>query len=145
VTFGEAFDVQPFNNLVVTQDMTGDQIKAVLEQQWAACTPPGRSGGATVILQVSATFTYSYNDTLPAAAASPICGSTGTRSSAVRRTRSRLNNFIADGGDSFPAFTAGTNSGSTRPISTSTRSADYLDVNSPPGVAPGPQNRITKL
>ena len=60
VTFGEALAVQPFNNLVVTQDMTGDQIKAVLEQQWAACTPPGRSGGATVILQVSATFTYSF-------------------------------------------------------------------------------------
>ena len=36
VTFGEAFAVQPFNNLVVTQDMTGAQIKAVLEQQWAA-------------------------------------------------------------------------------------------------------------
>ena len=71
VTFGEAFDVQPFNNLVVTQDMTGAQIKAVLEQQWAACTPPGRSGGATVILQVSAGFTYSYNEARPAAAGSP--------------------------------------------------------------------------
>ena len=64
MTFGEAFDVQPFNNLVVTQDMTGAQIEAVLEQQWAACTPPGRSGGATVILQVSARFTYAYSETL---------------------------------------------------------------------------------
>ena len=44
--------------------VTGAQLKTVLEQQWAAGTPPGRSGGATVILQVSGGFTYSYNDTL---------------------------------------------------------------------------------
>ena len=144
VTFGEAFDVQPFNNLVVTQDMTGDQIKAVLEQQWAACTPPGRSGGATVILQVSATFTYSYNDTLACGSrisnmrlnGNPIDGSTTYKVT--------LNNFIADGGDSFPAFTAGTNR-VYAPDFDIDALADYLDANSPPGVAPGPQNRITKL
>ena len=33
VTYGEAFAVQPFNNLVTTQTFTGAQIKAVLEQQ----------------------------------------------------------------------------------------------------------------
>ena len=33
VTYGEAFTVQPFNNLVTTQTFTGAQIKAVLEQQ----------------------------------------------------------------------------------------------------------------
>jgi len=144
VTFGEAFDVQPFNNLVVTQDMTGDQIKAVLEQQWAACTPPGRSGGATVILQVSASFTYSFNDTLACGSrisnmrlnGNPIVGSTTYKVT--------LNNFIADGGDSFPAFTAGTNR-VYAPDFDIDALADYLDANSPPGVAPGPQNRITKL
>ena len=33
VTYGEAFAVQPFNNLVTTQTFTGAQIKDVLEQQ----------------------------------------------------------------------------------------------------------------
>ena len=48
VTYGEAFTVQPFNNLVVTQSFTGAQIKDVLEQQFVGF------GGQTVqrILQL---------------------------------------------------------------------------------------------
>ena len=60
VTFGEAFNVQPFNNLVATQDMTGAQIKQVLEESFLGCF--GRTQN-TVILQVSAEFHYSYDTT----------------------------------------------------------------------------------
>jgi 5'-nucleotidase len=144
VTYGEAFAVQPFNNLVVTQDMTGQQIKNVLEQQWALCTPPGRSSNATVILQVSAGFTYSYDSTQP-------CGS---RISAMMLNASpivmgttykvTMNNFLADGGDSFPAFTAGTNRVYAPGFDIDALAA-YLDAHTPPGVAPGPMNRITKI
>jgi len=144
VTYGEAFAVQPFNNLVVTQDMTGAQIKAVLEQQWALCTPPGRSNNATVILQVSAGFTYSYTEALP-------CGNrisnlmlNGIPINPGTTYKVTLNNFIADGGDSFPAFTAGTNRVYAPDFDVDAL-ADYIDANSPPGVAPGPQNRITKI
>jgi 5'-nucleotidase len=144
VTFGEAIAVQPFNNLVVTQDMTGAQIEAVLEQQWAACTPPGRSGNATVILQVSAGFTYSYDSTQACGSrisnmmlnAVPIVGGTTYKVT--------LNNFIADGGDSFPAFTVGTNRVYAPDFDVDAL-ADYLFANTPPGVDPGPQDRITKL
>ena len=59
VTYGEAFTVQPFNNLVTTQTFTGAQIKAVLEQQFR--TAPA----ANIFLQVSRGFTYSYNSTMP--------------------------------------------------------------------------------
>jgi 5'-nucleotidase len=141
VTFGEAFAVQPFNNLVVTQDMTGAQIKAVLEQQWAACTPPGRSGGATVILQVSASFTYSYNDLLA-------CGNRisdmevhGAAVDPAATYHVTMNNFLADGGDSFPAFTVGTNR-VFAPLFDVDALAAYLGAHAP--VAPGPQDRITK-
>ena len=51
VTYGEAFTVQPFNNLVTTQTFTGAQIKDVLEQQFAGFAgqtstldPPGLGG-----------------------------------------------------------------------------------------------------
>ena len=144
MTFGEAFDVQPFNNLVVTQDMAGAQIKAVLEQQWAACTPPGRSGGATVILQVSAGVTYSYDEALACGSriSNMMLGGTAVQPGTTYKVT--LNNFIADGGDSFPAFTAGTNR-VYAPDFDIDALADYLDANTPPGVAPGPQNRITKL
>jgi len=142
VTFGEAFAVQPFNNLVVTQDMTGAQIKAVLEQQWAACTPPGRSGGATVILQVSATFTYSYNETL--ACGSRISNMKLNGVAIVDGTTYKVtaNNFLADGGDSFPAFAVGTNR-VFAPLFDVDALAAYLGAGAP--VAPGPQNRITKI
>jgi 5'-nucleotidase len=143
VTFGEAFAVQPFNNLVVTQDMTGAQIKAVLEQQWAACTPPGRSQDATVILQVSAGFTYSYNDTLACGSriSSMMLGTTPINPATVYKVTA--NNFLADGGDSFPAFTAGTNRVDAPDFDVDALAA-YLGGPTAP-IAPGPQNRITKL
>ena len=50
VTFGDAFTVQPFNNLVVTQTFTGAQLSQVLEQQFAGCV--GQT--TTRILQISA-------------------------------------------------------------------------------------------
>src|SRR5690349_2977152 len=57
VTYGEAFTVQPFNNLVVTQTLTGAQLKTVLEQQFA-----GFQGQSTTkILQVSAGFAYTWS------------------------------------------------------------------------------------
>jgi len=143
VTFGETFNVQPFNNLVVTQDMTGAQIKAVLEQQWAACTPPGRASDATVILQVSAGFTYSYSLAQP-------CGSRisdmklgGVAIDPAATYKVTANNFLADGGDSFPAFAVGTNR-VFAPLFDVDALAAYLGGPTSP-IPPGPQNRITKL
>jgi 5'-nucleotidase len=143
VTYGEAFAVQPFNNLVVTQDMTGAQIKAVLEQQWAACLPPGfsRSGNATVILQVSDGFTYSYDSTLPCVDRVYDIMVNGVPIDPGATYQVTANNFLADGGDTFPAFTAGTNR-VYAPAFDIDALADYLGANSP--VPPGPQNRITK-
>ena len=142
VTFGEAFAVQPFNNLVVTQEMTGAEIKAVLEQQWAACTPPGRSGGATVILQVSASFTYSYNESLACGSRISNMKLNGVDIVAGTTYKVTANNFLADGGDSFPAFTVGRNR-VFAPLFDVDALAAYLGAGAP--VAPGPQNRITKL
>ena len=34
ITYGEAFSVQPFANVLVTMDMTGAEIDALLEQQF---------------------------------------------------------------------------------------------------------------
>jgi 5'-nucleotidase len=143
VTYGEAFAVQPFNNLVVTQDMTGDQIKAVLEQQWAACTPPGRSGGATVILQVSAPFTYSYDDSVACGTRISNMKLNGVDIDLGATYQVTMNNFLADGGDSFPAFTFGTNR-VYAPLFDVDALAAYLGAHTPPGVEPGPQDRITK-
>ena len=49
ITYGEAFSVQPFANVLVTMDMTGAQIDALLEQQFT---------GGNGVLQIPASLTY---------------------------------------------------------------------------------------
>jgi 5'-nucleotidase len=140
VTFGEAFAVQPFNNLVATQDMTGQQIKDTLEQSFIGCF--GRVQ-ATVILQVSAEFNYSYDTTN--ACGERITSMTLNDDPLEMGTTYRvtMNNFLADGGDSFPGFRAGTNR-VNQPGFDVDALAQYLGAHTPPGVAPGPQDRILK-
>ncbi|HYO18428.1 MAG TPA: bifunctional metallophosphatase/5'-nucleotidase, partial [Dermatophilaceae bacterium] len=53
VRYEEAFKVQPFNNYMVSMDLTGADIWALLEQQW----PSGK------ILQVSKGLKYSWSAT----------------------------------------------------------------------------------
>ena len=65
VTYGEAFTIQPFGNSLVTKTMTGAQIRAVLEQQFAGC----RGQTTTRILLPSDGFTYQRRAGVPATAA----------------------------------------------------------------------------
>ncbi|TDD48848.1 bifunctional metallophosphatase/5'-nucleotidase [Kribbella antibiotica] len=107
VTFGQAFTVQPFNNFLVSMDMTGTQIKALLEQQFSGVNGP--EAGKYKVLQVAG-ITYTWN---PAAAAGSkiVPGSVKIAGQPiVDGTSYRIvtNNFLSDGGDGFPAFTTAT-------------------------------------
>jgi 5'-nucleotidase len=138
VTYGEAFTVQPFNNLVVTQDMTGAQIKAALEQSWQGCF--GRTQ-ATVILQTSASFAYAYDTARACGDRITALNVNGTPLDPNATYKVAMNNFVADGGDSFPGMKAGTNRVYAPGFDVDALTT-YLGANSP--VGPGPQNRITK-
>jgi 5'-nucleotidase len=105
VTYGAAFTVQPFNNFVVSMDMTGAQIRTLLEQQFS-----GANQVLNKVLQVSG-ITYTYN---PAAApgSKVVAGSIqigGQPLSDTTTYRIVANSFLADGGDGFGAFTQATN------------------------------------
>ncbi len=106
VTYGEAFAVQPFGNLLVTLTMTGAQIEAVLEQQWAV-----RSGVVSKLhLGISNGLTYSSTSALALGdhidpATIKLNGVTLDPAASYRVT---TNSFLADGGDSFAEFTKGT-------------------------------------
>lgn len=136
VTYGEMFTVQPFGNSMVTMTLTGAQIETLLEQQFAGCTL-----GTARILQVSAGFTYTWK------ASGPVCDKVdpttimlnGVPINAGASYRVTVNSFLADGGDSFPVLTQGTNrlGGAVD----TDAFEDYFSTHSP--VAPGPQNRIT--
>jgi 5'-nucleotidase len=112
VTYGEAFAVQPFNNIVTTQSFTGTQLLEVLKDQWCQ--------GPTNVLLPSSTLTYTYDRSDAAAtAAATSCAVANNPVSNVRvggvaldpnaTYRLTTNNFLADGGDSFASLRAGMN------------------------------------
>jgi 5'-nucleotidase len=101
VTYGAAFTVQPFNNFLVSLDMTGAQIRTLLEQQFS-----GANQTFNKVLQVSG-ITYTYN---PAAApgSKVVAGSIQIAGQPLQEAttyRVVTNNFLADGGDGFGVFT----------------------------------------
>ena len=107
VTYREAFNVQPFSNILQTYDMTGAEIEAVLEQQWVT----GRPGGRDILrLGISDGFTYewsaaaAFGDKIDPASIQ-LNGVTLDPAATYRVTTS---NFLADGGDSYLAFRNGT-------------------------------------
>jgi 5'-nucleotidase len=136
VTYGESFTVQPFGNTLVTLTLTGAQIETLLEQQFAGCTL-----ATARVLQVSAGFTYAWNPL------GGVCDKVdptsiflnGVMIDPVASYRVTVNNFLADGGDSFPLLTQGTNRLGGA-VDTDAIQA-YFATHSP--VAPGPQNRIS--
>jgi 2',3'-cyclic-nucleotide 2'-phosphodiesterase (5'-nucleotidase family) len=106
VTYREAYNVQPFSNILQTFSMTGAQIDTLLEQQWIA----GRPGGRDVLrLGISDGFTYSWSVSAPFGskvdpASIKLNGVTLDPAGTYRVT---ANNFMADGGDSYTAFVNG--------------------------------------
>ncbi len=140
VTYGECFAVQPFNNLVVTQDLTGAQIKATLEQQFPGTqTPPQTS---TRILQVSAGFTYSYDTTLPLGSRISNMALNGVAIDPAATYQVTTNDFLANGGDGFTTLTGGLNR-QTAPGFDIDALVAYFGAQGT--VSPGPGNRITKV
>jgi 5'-nucleotidase len=136
ITYGEAFTVQPFNNVMNVKTMTGAQLYALLEQQFDNPT-----AGALRFLQVSNGFHYTWS-----AGSSPhiVPGSMtikGVPVDPLAPYRVAMNNFLASGGDGFTVFNLGTNQlGGEIDIDAL---VNYFMHNSP--VAPGPQDRITRI
>ncbi|MEH1100971.1 bifunctional metallophosphatase/5'-nucleotidase [Micromonospora sp. CPCC 205561] len=138
ITYGEAFTVQPFNNLVVTQTLTGAQLRNVLEQQFV-----GFNGQTTQrILQVSAGLTYSYDTTAPAGSRVSALALDGVPVDPAASYRVTTNDFLANGGDGFTELQAGT-ARATAPGFDVDALIAHLGAGGP--VAPGPADRITRL
>ncbi|MEK8050053.1 bifunctional metallophosphatase/5'-nucleotidase [Ideonella sp. DXS22W] len=126
LTYGDAFTVQPFGNTLVSMTLTAQQIKDVLEQQFANCKGQGSSNR---IMQISNGFKYEWS-------ASGSCGTrirnvwftptdvtvvppvataatenlviNGVVQNPGKTYRVTVNNFMATGGDGFSTFIGGT-------------------------------------
>jgi 5'-nucleotidase len=148
VTYGEAFTVQPFNNIVTTNSFTGAQLLDVLKDQW--CGPVVE---AQVVLLPSSTLTYTFNrttataisDTPCAGAPNPVSNVSvgGVPLDTAATYRVTTNNFLADGGDGFQSLRAGTNRTSLPDFDVDSL-VRYLEptLTGAP-IGPPPTNRIT--
>lgn len=106
VTFGQLFAVQPFGNTLVVVTLTGRQLHAVLEQQFA-------SGPNSVArpqkLRASRGLTYRTDLSRPEGQRVQDLRLNGTPVADDASYRVTINSFLASGGDNFSVFTQGTN------------------------------------
>ncbi|PTA67350.1 bifunctional metallophosphatase/5'-nucleotidase [Deinococcus arcticus] len=135
VTYGDAFAVQPFGNILTVITLTGAQIKAVLEQQF-----DNPSAGSNRILQVSRGLSYTWDNSKPKGEKVSSLRLNGQAIDPAASYRVTVNNFLADGGDGFTVFAQGTN-----------RLGGELDINAFQAfltagtVTPDTTERITRL
>jgi 5'-nucleotidase len=104
VTYREAATVQPFANTLVTLNLTGAQLKSVLEEQWQ----PADASRPFLKLGVSKGLVYTYD---PTAAAGARITSMTLNGVAIDPAKSYLvaaNSFLAAGGDNFFTLADGT-------------------------------------
>jgi 5'-nucleotidase len=112
LTYEAAFTVQPFNNYLVSMDLTGQQILDLLEAQWSGLN----ADPDNKILQVSG-IAYTWDQS--AAPGSKVVdssvmvdtdgdGSVDATLDPSATYRIVCNSFLSDGGDNFAPFASGT-------------------------------------
>ncbi|MGW4929798.1 ExeM/NucH family extracellular endonuclease [Agromyces sp. NPDC004153] len=105
VTYREAADVQPFANTLVTLNLTGAQVKQVLEEQW-------QPAGATrpfLKLGVNKELEYTYNPAGPVGNRVTEMLLNGVPIDPAATYSVGANSFLAAGGDNFFTLALGTN------------------------------------
>ncbi|KJC46671.1 5'-nucleotidase [Bradyrhizobium sp. LTSP885] len=102
VTYADIFASQPFRNQLVTMTLTGQQLKDVLEQQWADPKRPRP-------LQVSKGFAYAWDAAKPDGARiiTERMSLDGRPIDPKASYRVTVNNYLAEGGDGFTVFKDG--------------------------------------
>ena len=134
VTYQEAALVQPFANTLVTLDLTGAQVRQILEEQWQ----PAGSSRPFLKLGVSEGFSYVYDPAAPPGSRIGAMSLDGELVTDDQVLKVVANSFLAAGGDNFVGFRAGVNRADSGRIDL-TAFVDYIGDNSP--VAPPLEQR----
>ncbi|MEU8709332.1 bifunctional metallophosphatase/5'-nucleotidase [Streptomyces sp. NPDC048565] len=106
VTYGEAFTVQPFTNMMNVVDLTGEQLVTALQQQVS-----GSNEASPKILQVSDGLTYTL-DMTKSGADRVVADTIRLNDEAIdpaKTYRVAMNEFLGGGGDGFAALGEGAN------------------------------------
>jgi 5'-nucleotidase len=154
VSYDAAFTFMPFGNNLVVLDLTGADLKRVLEQQFvpsaaapASCTSWNKQATAGRMLQPSASLSYAWSPTR--ADCDKVDGTSlkinGIVVDPAATYRVTVNSFLATGGDGFTIFNNGTNRlGGAQDIDAQVA---WWKANTSPAspYTPAPLNRITKF
>jgi len=106
VLYKDAFAMMPFGNNLLVMTLTGDQLKAAIEQQYAIPIKAGRARPAA--LAPSDGFTYTVDMAKPEGSRVSDMRLNGKSMSPDGPYRVALNNYLASGGDGLSVFTQGT-------------------------------------
>jgi len=106
VLYKDAFSMMPFGNNLLVMTLTGGQLKAALEQQYAAPLRSGKTKPAA--LAPSEGFTYAVDMSKPESSRVFDMRLNGKPIRPDAHYRVVVNNFVASGGDGLSAFTRGT-------------------------------------
>ncbi|MCW4385468.1 ExeM/NucH family extracellular endonuclease [Salinibacterium sp. SYSU T00001] len=131
VTYAEAAAVQPFANTLVTMDLTGEQIRMVLEEQWQ---PEGASR-PFLKLGVSEGLVYTYDPTAPQGSRISSITLNGEPLDPEASYRVVANSFLAAGGDNFATLAEGADRADSGRIDLQAM-VDYFEQNEVVGVDP---------
>jgi len=124
VTFREAATVQPFANTLVTLNLTGAQLKGVLEEQWQ----PAGASRPFLKLGLSEGLQYTYDPTAAAGERITAITLNGDLIDPEASYVVAANSFLAAGGDNFFTLAEGTNKADTGKIDLQSM-VDWFDAN----------------
>ena len=102
VTYGQVFTLQPFGNTLVVLEMTGADLKRLLEEQFGPASPAEIRQS---LLIPSAGFTFSFDRARPAGERIVTMALDGPPIDPGRTYRVTFNNFLVSGGDGFSVLT----------------------------------------
>jgi 5'-nucleotidase len=103
ISYADAFAAQPFGNSLMVMTLTGAQLTSILEQQFS-----GLNSQRPRVLQPSAGFEWVWRASGPAGARIAEVRLDGVPIDPAGRYRVAVNAFLAEGGDGFGGFLAGT-------------------------------------
>lgn len=136
LTYKQAAVVQPFANTLINMDMTGSQIKTVLEQQWQRDAGGNIPSRPFLRLGTSSGFRYTYDVTRPEGDRITGMWLNGVRLRSDQTYSVTANSFLASGtGDNFWGFAAATNKRDSGQIDLAAM-VDYMAANSPVDIDP---------
>ncbi len=123
VTYREAANVQPFANTLVTMNLTGAQVKSVLEEQWQ----PSTASRPFLKLGVNQELTYTYDPSALKGSHITEMLLDGVPIDPAETYSVGVNSFLASGGDNFFTLALGANRADSGKIDLESM-VDYFEV-----------------